>query len=183
MLKRYLFLLPVVALVYLSSCGKGGADTGAAHVKASLLVGTWALQRQNIVLTVNGVKHPDSVITTSDTSINEVRFTGDGRFAAISEAILGSGTGFVRDSLSGTYTVTASLFTTSVPVGGFASGGFYGTTTTGVPVFSGYTHSESITQLTSTQLNIHSVVSYTSTLNAVATTYNTVADNYYNKIQ
>lgn len=190
-MKRIFFVLfPVLLVYYLSAC-QGGKSTNPAPSPS--VVGKWNLQQQKTVQYVNGEVETDTIFYATVSSVANLQFNSNGTYHSASHYIsqagppftLGNGTVVAaNDSTFGTYNVANTELKLSSIVAGFINAGFaYGTTTTPVtlPVFALVSNTSQINKLTSTNLEIHSEVIYTSTLNSVTTTYKNEFDYSYTK--
>jgi hypothetical protein len=192
MKRIYLLLFSGLLISSLSAC-KGGKGVSPNPVPG-LIVGKWNLQQQKTVQYVDGVIKTDTTFSATVSAAANLQFNINGTYNSSSHYFAQAGPPFslnngatvvaANDTTFGTYSIANTELKLSSNVAGFISASFaYGTTTIAptLPTFTLVSKTSQINKLTSADLNIHSEVIYTSTLNSVTITYKNEFDYYYTK--
>ena len=185
---RRIYFLAASILLFISffSCKK---DNGKPYIPVSsqnLIVGKWVLQSEHSVEYIDGVKKIDTIMTASQNSYADLQFNSNGTFTASGMyaisggGSLSSGASVGSYSATGTYSFAGSNFSFEGSLLGFESGAVFGTTTA-VPVITPVSHSTQVTEVTTTNLVMHTEVIYTYTLNNVSQTYKLENDLSYTR--
>jgi hypothetical protein len=149
-------LIIIVLTCVFYSCGKNNTSPS----QQSLILGTWKLQQQHLILTKNGIKQIDTTVNTSSANSGNVNFSVDGTFTSSgyynTPIVNGHFTGppeAAADSTSGTYSFAGNQFNMTNGVSGFIFGVFY--TISGSPVLYGpKSYTTKISQLSQSALTI-----------------------------
>jgi hypothetical protein len=174
-------------LLCLSACNKSNLAPDVSG-NQPLIVGRWNLQQQTYTEYTDGVKGPDQAYTASRTDSAYVRFDNSGNYLSVNQLIIPTSTSPIisADSLSGTYTYSASANKLALSGGLVSSLYALVATYPGLPAANDYigpvSDSVKITQLTPKLLTLHFevVVNYHYGTGGF-TNYKTVSDLYYSK--
>lgn len=186
------FFIMCLLLCGLAACNSNKA-IGITPSSSSLILGKWNLEQQKTLQYVNGVVQIDTTFTASVSVNARAQFNADGTYNSASHYVaqtgppLTFGNGSIaaaNDSTFGTYNIADTQLKLSSIVTGFISATLaYGTTTfqSTLPTFALVSNISQINSLSSSKLNIHSEVIYSSSLNNTTTTYKNEFDYYYTK--
>jgi hypothetical protein len=172
--RKYLLLFSILVTCFFS-CGKDNTPP------QNLIVGTWNLQQQHVVMNIDNVKQTDTVLAASATTYATAQFNKDGSYSSAA-VYRPNSTALLQNpapssaSTEGTYSYSANVFAINPGLAGWFS---FGVGSTGPPT--GVSSSIGIIQLDASHLTIHSTSGLTITTGTGPHVYNEVFDFYYTK--